>query len=468
MSADANTMEDFDAIIIGSGQGGNPLAEVLVAAGKKTAMIERKDAGGTCINTGCTPTKTMVASARVAYLARRGSDYGVDVGPVAIDMVRVRERKRNIVLSARQSREKRLANAHVEFIRGEASFTGPGKLSVALRDGGKRQLTAPQIFINTGTHSALPAIEGLDTVPHLDNESIMELDRAPEHLMIVGGGYIGIEFSQMFRRFGSKVTVIQAGSQLLHEEDPDVVAEVTRILRQDGVEILLNAHTQRVALANGVISLTVMVEGKAQTVEGTDLLLATGRVPNTHALNPAAAGIETDEHGFIRANERLETSAPGVWVIGDVKGGPQFTHISYDDYRILKANLFDGGNRTVLDRMVPYTVFMDPQLGRVGMTETEAKKTGKKIRVARMPMTWVARALEMDESRGLMKAVVDAETEEILGVTVLGIEGGEVMSVLQMAMMGHLRYSVLQAAVFAHPTLAESINNLFLHFDDEN
>ena len=468
MSADANTMEDFDAIIIGSGQGGNPLAEVLVAAGKKTAMIERKDAGGTCINTGCTPTKTMVASARVAYLARRGSDYGVDVGPVAIDMVRVRERKRNIVLSARQSREKRLANAHVEFIRGEASFTGPGKLSVALRDGGKRQLTAPQIFINTGTHSALPAIEGLATVPHLDNESIMELDRAPEHLMIVGGGYIGIEFSQMFRRFGSKVTVIQAGSQLLHEEDPDVVAEVTRILRQDGVEILLNAHTQRVALANGVISLTVMVEGKAQTVEGTDLLLATGRVPNTHALNPAAAGIETDEHGFIRANERLETSAPGVWVIGDVKGGPQFTHISYDDYRILKANLFDGGNRTVHDRMVPYTVFMDPQLGRVGMTETEAKKTGKKRRVARMPMTWVARALEMDESRGLMKAVVDAETEEILGVTVLGIEGGEVMSVLQMAMMGHLRYSVLQAAVFAHPTLAESINNLFLHFDDEN
>jgi pyruvate/2-oxoglutarate dehydrogenase complex dihydrolipoamide dehydrogenase (E3) component len=467
MSADASTTENFDAIIIGSGQGGNPLAEVLIAAGKKTAMIERKDAGGTCINTGCTPTKTMVASARVAYLARRGSDYGVDVGPVAIDMVRVRERKRNIVLSARQSREKRLANAHVELIRGEASFTGPGKISVALRDGGKRQLTAPQIFINTGTHSALPAIEGLDTVPHLDNESIMELDRAPEHLLIIGGGYIGIEFSQMFRRFGSKVTVIQAGSQLLHEEDPDVVAEVTKILREDGIEVLLNAHTQKAAQANGVIRLTVMVEGKAQTVEGTDLLVATGRVPNTHALNPAAAGIETDEHGFIRSNERLETTAHGVWVIGDVKGGPQFTHISYDDYRILKANLFNGGNRTVHDRMVPYTVFMDPQLGRVGMTETEAKKSGKKIRVARMPMAWVARALEMDESRGLMKAVVDADTEEILGATVLGIEGGEVMTVIQMAMMGHLKYSVLQAAVLAHPTLSESLNNLFLHFDDE-
>jgi pyruvate/2-oxoglutarate dehydrogenase complex dihydrolipoamide dehydrogenase (E3) component len=272
----------------------------------------------------------------------------------------------------------------------------------------------------------------------------------------------------MFRRFGSKVTIIQSGSQLLREEDQDVAAEVLKILRQDGIEVLLNAHTQSVARANGVLTLTVVVEGQAQTIEGTDLLVATGRVPNTGALKPGDGGIETDEHGFIRSNERLETSAPGVYVIGDVKGGPQFTHIAYDDYRILKANLLDGGQRTVRDRMVPFTVFMDPQLGRVGMTETEARKSGKKIRVARMPMTWVARALEVDESRGLMKAVVDAETEEILGVTVLGIEGGEVMSVLQMAMMGHLKYSVLRDGVFAHPTLAESLNNLFLHFDDEN
>jgi pyruvate/2-oxoglutarate dehydrogenase complex dihydrolipoamide dehydrogenase (E3) component len=467
MSADVSTTENFDAIIIGSGQGGNPLAEVLVGAGKKTVMIERKEAGGTCINTGCTPTKTMVASARVAYLARRGSDYGVDVGPVAVDMSRVRERKRNIVLGHRHSREKTLANANVELIRGEASFTAPGRISVALRDGGKRQLTAPQIFINTGTQSALPPIQGLETVPHLDNESIMEVDRVPDHLLIIGGGYIGIEFSQMFRRFGSKVTVIQGGAQLLREEDPDVAAEVTKILREDGIEILLNARTHKAELVNGVITLTVTVEGKDQTVEGTDLLVSTGRIPNTRALNPAAAGIETDEHGFIHANERLETTASGVWVIGDVKGGPQFTHISYDDYRILKANLFDGGNQTVHDRMVPYTVFMDPQLGRVGMTETQAKKSGKKIRVARMPMTYVARAREMDESRGLMKAVVDADTEEILGVTVLGIEGGEVMTVFQMAMMGHLKWSVLQSAVIAHPTLSESINNLFLNFDDK-
>jgi pyruvate/2-oxoglutarate dehydrogenase complex dihydrolipoamide dehydrogenase (E3) component len=466
MDLSAATVESFDAIIIGSGQGGNPLAEALIAAGKKTAMVERQDVGGTCINRGCTPTKTMVASARVAYLARRGADYGVDVGPIGVDMARVRERKRAIVSTQRQSREKRLVNARVELIRGEASFTAPRQLRVALHGGGERQLSAAQIFIDTGTHSATPAIEGLDTVSHLDNESIMELDHVPEHLLVLGGGYIGLEFSQVFRRFGSKVTIIQSGPQLLGEEDQDVAAEVLKILRQDGIEVLLHAHTQSVARANGVLSLTVAVEGNPQTIEGTDLLVATGRVPNTGGLKPAAGGIETDERGFIRANDRLETSAPGVYVIGDVKGGPQFTHIAYDDYRILKANLLDGGNRTVRDRMVPFTVFMDPQLGRVGMTEAEAQKSGRKIRVARMPMTSVARALEVDESRGLMKAIVDAESDEILGATVLGIEGGEVMSVFQMAMMGRLKYSVLQQAVFAHPTLAESLNNLFLHFDD--
>jgi pyruvate/2-oxoglutarate dehydrogenase complex dihydrolipoamide dehydrogenase (E3) component len=460
-------VESFDAIIIGSGQGGNPLADALVSAGKKTALIERKYAGGTCINTGCTPTKTMVASARVAYLARRASDYGVHVGPVEIDMERVRERKRAIVSSMRESREKKLEKAPVAFIRGEASFVAPGTLRVVLNDGGERELKAKQIFIDTGTRSAVPAIEGLDTVSYLDNESVMELDHVPDHLMVLGGGYIGLEFGQMFRRFGSKVTVIQSGPQLLHAEDPDIAEEVTKILREDGIEVLVNARTKKVTSDAGLIRLQVATGDKTFTVEGSHLLLGAGRTPNTHALQPAAGGVETDEHGFIRANERLETSAPGVYAIGDVKGGPQFTHISYDDYRILKANLLDGGNRTTRDRMAPYTVFIDPQLGRIGMTETEARKTGRKIRVAKMPMTWVARALEVDESRGLMKAVIDAESEEILGAAVLGIEGGEIMSLLQMAMMGHLKYGVLHDAVLAHPTLAESLNNLFLHFEDE-
>ena len=456
--------ENFDAIIIGSGQGGNPLAGALTDAGKKTALVERQDVGGTCINRGCTPTKTMVASARVAYLARRAADYGVDVGRIAIDMNRVRERKRGIVSQFRESREKWLDKEHIELIRGEASFIGPRTIRVALHGGGERQLSASQVFIDTGTRAAVPPIEGLDTVPYLDNDSIMELDHVPEHLLVLGGGYVGMEFSQMFRRFGSKVTVIQSGPQLLRGEDPEVAAEVLKILRQDGIEVLLNARAQKISRSNGGIRLEL--DGQLQTIEGSDLLVATGRVPNTGELKPAAGGVETDARGFIRVNARLETSAPGVYAIGDVNGGPAFTHISYDDFRILKANLLDGDDRTTHGRMVPYTVFMDPQLGRVGMTESEAQQSGRKIRVARMPMTSVARALEVDETRGLMKAVVDAETEEILGAVVLGIEGGEVMSVFQMAMMGHLKYSQLHDAIFAHPTLAESLNNLFLHFDD--
>jgi pyruvate/2-oxoglutarate dehydrogenase complex dihydrolipoamide dehydrogenase (E3) component len=458
--------DSFDAIIIGSGQGGNPLARAFAAAGRKTALVERQDVGGTCINRGCTPTKTMVASARIAYLARRAADYGVETGGIAVDLGRVRDRKRAIVKSFREGGEKRLAKAKVDLVRGEASFTGPGQIRVALNGGGERRLTAPQIFIDTGTRSATPKIEGIDSVPHLDNDSIMELDHVPEHLLVVGGGYIGVEFSQMFRRFGSNVTIVQSGAQLLTEEDPDVAAEVLKILRQDGIEVLLNAHTEKVTRSNGVIRLQLAAGGPVSTVDGSDLLLAAGRVPNTKALNPAAGGIDVNEKGYIQANDRLETSAPGVYAIGDVKGGPQFTHIAYDDYRILQANLLNGGGRSVRDRMVPYTVFMDPQLGRIGLTEREAKKSGRTIRVARMPMTSVARALEVDETRGLMKAVVDAETEEILGATVLGIEGGEVMTVFQVAMMGRLKYPVLRDGVFAHPTLAESINNLFFHFDD--
>jgi pyruvate/2-oxoglutarate dehydrogenase complex dihydrolipoamide dehydrogenase (E3) component len=452
--------EQLDAIILGSGQGGNPLAAALAEAGKKTALIESKHLGGTCVNEGCTPTKTMVASARVAYLARRGGDYGVRTGDIGVDLAKVRERKRAIVDIFRSGNEKHLGSTeNLELIRGEGRFVGPKTIAV-----NGRTLDAGWIFIDTGLRSAIPKIEGIADVPWLDNVSVMELGTLPEHLVVLGGGYIGLEFGQMFRRFGSRVTLIHQGKQLLSHEDADVADEVKKILEEDGVEVLLNAET---TCAGGAVELQVEVDGATRTVTGSHLLLATGRVPNTEALQLAAAGIAADECGFVKVDERLETNVKGVFALGDVNGGPAFTHISYDDYRILKANLLDGGKRTTKGRFVPYTLFIDPQLGRVGMTEREARAQGRKIRVAKMPMAWVARAIETDETRGFMKVVVDAETEQILGAAVLGIEGGEIMSQIQIAMMGGLKFTALQEATLAHPTLAEALNNVFLYWEGE-
>lgn len=452
--------ERLDAIILGTGQGGKPLAVALAKAGKKTAVLESKQVGGTCINYGCTPTKTMVASARVAYLARRGGDYGVDNSGLTVDMARVRERKRAIVESFRSRNEQRLeSDPNIELIRGEGRFTGPKSISV-----NGRTLEAEWIFIDTGLRNAVPAIEGINNVPLLDNASIMELGELPEHLLVLGGGYIGLEFSQMFRRFGSKVTLIHRGMQLLDNEDTDIAEEIRKILTEDGVEVLLNATTTR---ASGNVELQVKVPDGAREVKGSHLLVATGRVPNTDALNLDAAGIKTDKRGYVRVNEFLQTNVEGVYALGDVNGGPAFTHISYDDYRIVKSNLLDGKRRTTRGRFVPYTLFLDPQLGRVGMTEAEARRRKKNIRVAKMPMTWVARALETDETRGFMKIVVDAKTERILGAAVLGIEGGETMSAIEIAMMGGLKYTELQDATLAHPTLAEALNNIFSNWEGE-
>ena len=462
----ANT--HYDAIVIGAGQAGGPLSTALANAGWKTAIIERVHVGGTCINEGCTPTKTMVASARVAYLARRGADYGVHTGPVTIDMVKVRQRKRDIVDSFRSGSERSIERAAgLDLLMGEASFTGPKTLEVLLNAGETRQLTASTIFINAGERPAKLALAGIENVPTLDSTSIMELDTVPEHLLIIGGGYVGLEFGQMFRRFGSQVTVIQRGAFLLSREDPDVAGEVAHILREDGIEVLLETKPVHVEqTAQGTIHLTVQTPAGERTLSGSHLLAAAGRVPNSDWLNLDAAGIQTDKRGSIQVNERLETNVPGIYALGDVKGGPAFTHISYDDFRIIRTNLLEHGNASTRGRLVPYTVFIDPQLGRVGMSETEARAHGHNIKVAKMPMNYVARALEVDESRGFMKAVVDAGTGQILGCAVLGIEGGEIMAVLQMAMMGKVPYTVLRDAVFAHPTLAESLNNLFSTLDE--
>jgi pyruvate/2-oxoglutarate dehydrogenase complex dihydrolipoamide dehydrogenase (E3) component len=463
-----DTATHFDAIVIGAGQAGTPLCQALAGAGMRTALVEREHVGGTCINEGCTPTKTMVASARVAYLARRGADYGVRTGAISIDLEKVRERKRSIVDSFRNGSQSRIEKAkNLELIFGEAEFAGPKTVRVRRKDGGGLELSAEKIFLNAGCRPAVPRLEGLNEIPYLNSTSIMELDRVPEHLLVLGGGYIGLEFGQMFRRFGSRVTIIQSGAQLLGREDADVAESVFEILREDGVGVVLKGRATRVSRTPAGLELTVEKEGSSQTISATHLLAAAGRVPNTDWLNPRAAGIVTDKQGFIEVNDRLETNVAGVFALGDIKGGPAFTHISYDDFRIIRTNVIEKGSASTAGRLVPYTVFIDPQLGRVGITEAEARESGRKIRVAKMPMKYVARALELDESRGFMKVIVDAESSQILGAAILGIEGGEVMSQIQMAMMGKLRYTVLKDAVFAHPTLAESLNNLFGHFENE-
>jgi len=457
-----DSVTHYDAIILGAGQAGGPLAGALARAGRRTALIERLHVGGTCINEGCTPTKTMVASARVAYLARRAADYGVRAGAVTVDMAAVRQRKRNIVDSFRSGSERRItATTGLDLVVGEACFIGPNAVEVR-GTAGTRGLTAPLIFINTGGRPTRPALTGLVSIPTLDSTSVMELAELPEHLLVLGGGYIGLEFGQMFRRFGSRVTIVQRTSQLAPREDADVAEEIRKILCEDGVEVLLDTKAASVErVDDGPIRLTVQDGRGERALLGSHLLLATGRSPNTAALNLRAAGVETDKAGFVKVNERLETNVAGIYALGDVKGGPAFTHISYDDFRIIRTNLLEGGDASTRDRLVPNTVFIDPQLGRIGLSETEARAEGRSIRVAKMPMSYVARALEMDEPRGFLKAVVDADTGLILGAAVLGIEGGEVMAALQLAMMGRLPYTVLRDAVFAHPTLAEAFNNLF-------
>ncbi len=454
--------EKVDSIIIGSGQAGGPLGRALADAGRKTVLIERAHVGGTCVNEGCTPTKSMVASARVAYLARRGADYGVVTGPVQVNQGRVRERKRAIVERFRDGNQKRLETTPgLELLFAEARFTSERTV-----EAGGRVFTADTVFINTGGRPAAPKVTGLESVGYLDSTSIMELDLVPERLIVLGGGYVGLEFAQMFHRFGSNVTVVQRDIQLLPQEDEDIAGAVLEILRDDGIEVLLRAEARGASREGDGIRLEVTTAEGPRVLGCTHVLVATGRVPDTGRLNLGAAGVRTDDRGFVVVNERLETTAPGVYALGDVKGGPAFTHISYDDFRIIRTNLLQGGNATTTGRLVPYTVFIDPQLGRVGLSEREAGKQGRSYRVARMRMSQVARALEVDESRGVMKALVDRESGPLLGAAVLGLEGGELMSMLQLAIMGNLRYSDLRDAIFAHPTLAESFNNLFSALED--
>ncbi|MET9359040.1 mercuric reductase [Streptomyces sp. NPDC006617] len=455
----------YDVIVIGTSQGGRFLPVDLAGAGKRVALIERGALGGVCVNTGCTPTKTMIASARLAHLARRGAEYGVRTGTVSVDLADVRERKRAMVAGAEENYAGRLDVDGLDLVRGEARFIGPKTVEVALAEGGARVLGARAIVIDTGTRPRPPAIESAGDVTVLDSTSIMELDEVPEHLIVLGGGYIGLEFGQMFRRFGSEVTLVQRGPRLLMNEDEDVSEEVAALLRKEGVTVLTSAAARRVDAAGaGRVRLTVRTSQGEREIEASHMLSAIGRVPNTDVLDAETAGIRLHADGFVEVDEHLETSVPGVYAMGDVAGGPAFTHSSYDDHRVLRARLLGGARVSTRGRVVPYTVFIDPQLGRVGMTEREAREQGLEVRVAKLPMNAVIRALETGEASGFMKAVIDARTDRILGAAVLGVEGGEIMTVIQVAMLGGLTATAMADAIFTHPLLAEGLNTLFASF----
>ena len=454
--------EKFDAIIIGSGQAGNPLAKDFANSGWKVAIIERNYVGGSCINYGCTPSKTMAASAQVAGYLRKASEYGIHSSSIKVNMKEVYQRKKETVESFRDGTLKRLKSSeNIYLIRGGAVFLDSNTVKVNLKNNNTRIISSNKIFINTGGRPAIPSINGLDQITYLDSTSIMELEVLPKHLLILGGGYIGVEFGQMFKRFGSNVTIIQKGKQLLSKEDPDIATEVKKIFEDEGISVLLNSTAGKIEKKKNEILLTIGTNGRKKVISGSHILIAAGHKPNTDELNLAAAGVKTDERGYIKVNDKLETNIEGIYALGDVKGGPAFTHISYDDYRIVRDNILHNKNKTIRGRMVPYTVFIDPQLGRVGLNEVQAKEKRIEFAVAKMPMSYVARAIEVGQMRGMMKIIIDKKSEKILGCTILGIEGGELMGMVQIAMMGNLKYSRLQEATFTHPTLAESLNSVF-------
>jgi len=447
----------FDAIVIGSGQAGPPLAVRLAASGLKTALIERQHLGGTCVNDGCIPTKALVASARAAHVARHAADYGVSIGgPVTVDMKAVKARKDRIVGQSIESLSQWIAGTpNLTLLWGQARFTGPNTLEVA-----GEAFTAPRIFINVGGRAVLPGWPGIAGVPVLDNTSMMDVDTLPEHLVIVGGSYIGLEFAQMYRRFGSRVTVLEYGERLIAREDPDVSSEVQAILEREGIAFHFGVRDAKVSGDAANIRIALNAGGAAHTVDGSHLLAAVGRRPNTDEFGLDRAGIATDSRGYITVDDQLRTNVEGIWAMGDVNGRGAFTHTSYNDYEIVAANLFDNDPRRVSDRIPAYALFIDPPLGRVGMTETEVRAAAKPALIGVMPMSRVGRARERGETQGFMKVLVDTESERILGAALLGIEGDEVVHSLLDMMAANASYKVVQRAMHIHPTVSELIPTL--------
>ncbi len=448
--------EKFDALIIGAGQAGPALAARLDREGQKTALIERKLIGGTCVNTGCIPTTTLVASARAAHMARRGAEFGFAAGEVRVDMGAVKRRKDAVVKQSVDGVTKWITGLkHVELIRGHARFTGAHALSV---DG--RQLEAERIFINVGGRAMVPDIPGLAQVPFLTNTSMMEVDRLPEHLVIVGGSYIGLEFAQMYRRFGAEVTVVERAPKLLPREDDDVAAGIRDILEREGIIIRTGAECMALSRRGERIAVGLSCKEGPPLAEGSHVLLAVGRVPNTQDLGLDAAGIATDERGYIQVDEQCRTSVEGVWALGDANGRGAFTHTSYNDYEIVTANLFDGDPRRLADRIPCYALFIDPPLGRAGMNEAQARASGRRVLAGKMPMTRVGRAREAGETQGFLKVLVDAESQELLGASLLGLNADEIVHALLDVMYAKKPYTTIQRAVHIHPTVSELVPTL--------
>jgi pyruvate/2-oxoglutarate dehydrogenase complex dihydrolipoamide dehydrogenase (E3) component len=453
--------EQFEVLILGSGTAGKLVAWDMGGSGRRTAVVERRWIGGSCPNIACLPSKNVIRSAEVAHLARHGANFGAMTGPVKVDMATVRRRKRDMVEAQVAAHLKNYKASGAELIMGNGRFVAPKTLEVSLNNGGTRTLVGRQVFLDVGTHAAIPSVPGLEAATPLTHIEALELDHLPPHLIVIGGGYSGIEFAQAYRRFGSEVTIVESGPQLMGREDLDASREILRILRDEGIQVLVAAELLNVRGQSGKeISLVVRTSEGEQNIEGSDILVAAGRVPNTAGIGLGEAGVELDGRGFVRVNERLETSAPEVWALGECAGSPQFTHISEDDFRIVRDNLA-GGRRSTRDRLVPYCMFTDPPLAHVGLSEGEAERQGVLNRVARLPTSAVLRAQATGQSQGFMKALVGDSDDRILGFTMIGAEAGEVMAVVQMAMLAGLPYTRLRDAVLAHPTMAEGLGFLF-------
>jgi pyruvate/2-oxoglutarate dehydrogenase complex dihydrolipoamide dehydrogenase (E3) component len=453
--------EIFDVVILGGGTGSTVAAWTFAGQGQRVAVIDRKYIGGSCPNIACLPSKNIIHSSKVADYVRRSENYGISRGPMVIDMKMVRERKRKMVTGLNDMYLEAYKKTGAEFILASGRFVGPRTVEATLADGTQRYLRGTNVIVSTGTHAALEAIPGLAEAKPLTHIEALELDRVPEHLVVIGGGYVGVELSQAMRRFGSKVTLVERNEQLVYREDDDVTQGLRELFRDEGIDIVMDARIKSVSGKSGErVKVVVEQKGEEKTIEGSDLLVAAGRVPNTDGLGLDVAGVALTDRGYIKVNERLQTTAPGVWAIGEVAGSPQFTHISIDDFRVVHANI-TGGNRVTTGRQVPFCLFTDPEFARIGLSEKEAKAQGIAYRLFKIPMEGVLRARTLGETRGFLKALVDVDSDRILGFTAFAVDGGETMSVVQIAILAGLPYTALRDAVIAHPTLAEGLEELF-------